>query len=149
NGKVPILLDGDLQIWESLAIIEYLAETFPAARLWPEDKKARAHARSIANEMHAGFAPLRGHLPMNFSRPVIKRALTPEVEANVARIEAVFADCLSRYGGPFLFGAFSAADAMYAPVVSRLHTYDVAVATDTRGYMEAMMAVPAWQEWSA
>jgi glutathione S-transferase len=149
NGKVPILLDGDLQIWESLAIIEYLAETFPAARLWPQDKKARAHARAIANEMHAGFGPLRGHLPMNFARPVIKRALTREVEANVARIEAIFAECLSRSRGPFLFGAFSAADAMYAPVVSRLHTYDVAVSAGTRAYMDAMMALPAWQAWSA
>jgi glutathione S-transferase len=149
GGKVPVLLDGDVQIWESLAIIEYLAETFPAAGIWPKDKAARAHARAIANEMHAGFGPLRGHLPMNFSRPVTKRALTPEVEANVARIEAIFAECRQRYGGPFLCGAFSAADAMYAPVVSRLHTYDVAVSAGTRASMHAMMALPAWQEWWA
>jgi glutathione S-transferase len=149
NGKVPVLLDGDLQIWESLAIIEYVAEAFPAAGLWPKDKAARAHARSIANEMHAGFGALRGHLPMNLSRPVIKRALTPEVEANVARIESIFAECRQRYGGPFLCGPFSAADAMYAPVVSRLHTYDVAVSAGAHAYMDTMMALPAWQEWSA
>ena len=149
TGKVPILLHGEMRIWESLAIIEYLAETFPRAAVWPADATARANARSVANEMHAGFLPLRGHLPMNISRPVIKRALTPEVEANARRIETIFAECLDRYGGPFLFGAFSAADAMYAPVVSRLHTYDVAVSAGTRVYMQTVMALPAWQEWSA
>ena len=99
--------------------------------------------------MHAGFLPLRGHLPMNISRPVIKRVLTPDVEANVRRIEAIFAEALRAHGGPFLFGRFSAADAMYAPVVCRLHTYDVPVSAGTRAYMDAVRALPALQEWIA
>ena len=151
SGKVPVLIDGDIHIWESLAILEYLAEKFPGAGLWPKDVVARAHARVVANEMHAGFAPLRGHLPMNMWRPVIKRALPPEVVANVKRIEALWADCRARFGtsGPFLFGVFGAADAMYAPVVARLHTYDVDVAPATRMYMDAVRALPAWQQWQA
>ena len=149
TGKVPVLIDGDVQVWESLAILEYLAEKFPAARLWPEDAAARAHARTIANEMHGGFLPLRRHLPMNMWRPVIKRALTPEVTANAVRIEAMWADCRTRFaaGGPFLSGAFGAADAMYAPVVARFHTYAVEVGGPARAYMEAVMALPAWTEW--
>ncbi|MBI5910688.1 MAG: glutathione S-transferase family protein [Betaproteobacteria bacterium] len=151
TGKVPVLIDGDIKIWESLAILEYLAEKFPDAGLWPKDVAARAHARVVANEMHAGFQPLRNHLPVNFARPVIKRALPPEAAANVKRIETLWADCRARFGsgGPFLFGAFGAADAMYAPVVSRLHTYDVDVGAGTRIYMDAMMALPAWRQWSA
>jgi glutathione S-transferase len=151
TGKVPALIDNDLRVWESLAILEYLAEKFPAAGLWPADAAARAHARSIANEMHAGFFPLRRHLPMNMWRPVIKRELTPDAETNVKRIEAMWNDCRERFGsgGPFLFGRFGAADAMYAPVVSRLHTYAVAVDAGTRAYMNAVMALPAWAEWHA
>jgi glutathione S-transferase len=150
NGKVPVLIDGDIQIWESLAILEYLAEKFPEAGLWPEAMAARAHARVVANEMHAGFQPLRGHLPMNLARPVIKRELTPAVVDNVKRIEAIWVDCRARFGqgGPFLFGAFCAADAMYAPVVSRFHTYDVGVGDAARDYMKAVLALPAWQQWS-
>jgi glutathione S-transferase len=151
TGKVPVLIDGGNRIWESLAILEYLAEKFPGAALWPKDAAARAHARSIASEMHAGFGALRNELPMNLSRPVIKRALTAEVEANVRRIETIWTDCRARFGtsGPFLFGGFSAADAMYAPVVSRLHTYDVDVGDVARVYMAAAMALPAWREWQA
>jgi glutathione S-transferase len=148
-GKVPTLVDGDIKVWESLAILEYLAEKFPAAGLWPADAAARAHARAIANEMHAGFQPLRKLLPMNMWRPVMKRELTPEAAANVARIEAMWSECRARFAGsgPFLFGAFGAADAMYAPVVARLHTYAVDVSADTRHYMDAVMALPAWREW--
>jgi glutathione S-transferase len=149
NAKVPVLIDDALHVWESLAILEYLAERFPDAGLWPTDIAARAHARSIANEMHAGFGPLRSHLPMNIARKIIKRPLTPEVGANVKRIETMWADSRTRYGGPFLFGGFGAADAMYAPVVSRLHTYDVDVTPSTRAYIDTMMALPAWQQWSA
>jgi glutathione S-transferase len=151
TGKVPVLIDNDVRVWESLAILEYLAEKFPNAALWPADAAARAHARAIANEMHAGFLPLRRHLPMNMWRPVIKRDLTPEAAANVQRIEAIWNDCRARFGkgGPFLFGRFGAADAMYAPVVSRLHTYAVAVGAGARAYMDAMMALPAWCEWHA
>ena len=155
TGKVPVLIDGDVEVWESLAILEYLAEKFPDAGLWPRHAAARALARAIANEMHGGFLPLRRHLPMNLWRPVIKRALTPEAAANVARIEAMWADCRARFGqkaehaGPFLFGRFGAADAMYAPVVARLHTYGVEVGAGTRAYMAAVMALPAWAEWHA
>jgi glutathione S-transferase len=149
TGKVPTLIDGEARIWESLAILEYLAEKFPAAKLWPADPNARAHARAIANEMHAGFLPLRRSCPMNMWRPVKKLALNDETNANVRRIDAMWADCRTRYGagGPFLFGPFTAADAMYAPVVSRLHTYAIEVGPVARAYMAAVMALPAWREW--
>jgi glutathione S-transferase len=149
TGKVPALVDGDVHVWESLAILEYLAEKYPRARLWPADPAPRALARAIAAEMHAGFVPLRRHLPMNMWRPVMRRELNPEVEANVRRIEEMWIDCRTRYGagGAFLFGPFGAADAMYAPVVSRLDTYAVEVSEAARAYMDAVMALPAWGEW--
>jgi glutathione S-transferase len=147
-GKVPVLIDGDLHVWESLAILDYVADKFPAAGLWPQDMAVRARARSIAAEMHAGFLPLRRHCPMNIWRPVRPRALPPDVVANVTRIDTMWRECLERSGGPFLFGAWSAADAMYAPVVSRFHTYDVGVTKPSRRYMEAIMALPAWAEWT-
>lgn len=149
-GQVPVLVDGDVHVWESLAIIDWLADKFPDAKLWPKDIKARAQARSIAAEMHAGFAPLRRHCPMNIRRPVKARELTPEVEQNVRRIDEMWTDCRARFGtgGPFLFGSFGAADAMYAPVVSRLHTYAIPVGEAARAYMKAIMALPAWSQWS-
>ena len=148
-GKVPILIDGDIRVWESLAILEYLAEKFPAAGLWPADAAARAHARVIASEMHAGFQPLRRECPMNVWRPVKRRDLSPEAAANVRRIDAMWSECRGRFGrsGPFLFGKFSAADAMYAPVVSRLVTYDVPVSAAAKSYIDAIQALPAWIEW--
>lgn len=148
-GKVPILIDGDMTIWESLAILDHLAERFPKAQLWPVDPKARAHARAISAEMHAGFAPLRRHFPMNMRRARKKRELTTEVAADVRRIEEIWTDCRARFGqgGAFLFGQFSAADAMYAPVVSRFASYDIGVGAACEAYMAAMMALPAWQEW--
>jgi glutathione S-transferase len=151
TGKVPALDDDGTHVWESLAILEYLAERFPEARLWPKDPRARAHARAISSEMHAGFTPLRRACPMNMWRPVKKRELSDDVHANVDRIQAIWADCRMRFGdhGAFLFGAFGAADAMYAPVVSRFHTYDVPVSAVTRAYMQAVMALPAWADWKA
>ena len=151
TGKMPALADGEVHVWESLAILEYVAEKYPHARLWPADPAPRALARAIAAEMHAGFAPLRRHLPMNMWRPVIPRQLTPEVKANVRRIEEMWIDCRTRYGagGAFLFGGFGAADAMYAPIVSRFHTYAVEVGEAARAYMAAVMALPAWGEWRA
>jgi len=151
TGKVPALADGNVHVWESLAILEYVAEKFPGAALWPTDPAARALARAVASEMHAGFVALRRHLPMNMWRPVMTRELTPEVFANVRRIEAIWTDCRNRHGngGPFLFGAFGAADAMYAPMVSRFHTYAVEVNGSARSYMEAVLALPAWVEWRA
>jgi glutathione S-transferase len=150
-GKVPILIDDGTPIWESLAILEYLAERFPDAGLWPDDARARAHARAIASEMHAGFAPLRRHCPMNMWRPPKPRDLPAEATDNVRRIDAIWTDCRAHFGagGPFLFGAFSAADAMYAPIVSRFSTYAMDVSAASRAYMQAVMALAAWQEWTA
>jgi glutathione S-transferase len=149
TGKVPALLDGDIRLWESIAILEYLAERFQYAGLWPADAHARAHARTIAAEMHAGFAALRRYYPMNMRRAPKPREAIAEVESEVRRIDALWTDCRERAdaGGPFLFGPFGAADAMYAPVVSRFHTYAVEVGAPARRYMEAVMALPAWAEW--
>jgi len=148
-GKVPVLIDGDTCIWESLAILEYLAEKFPMAGLWPREPQVRAHARAIATEMHAGFQSLRRDLPMNVRRPVRPRPLEAGASADVARIDTIWRECRARFGagGPFLYGAFGAADAMYAPVVSRFHTYAVEVSAVARDYMRALMALPAWREW--
>lgn len=149
SGRVPALFDGKLEIWDSLAITEYLAEKFPAKAIWPKTRAARAHARAISAEMHAGFQSLRGECPMNFFRAPKALELTPDALENVARIEAIWALARKTYGkgGPFLFGKFCAADAMYAPVVNRLHVYDVKVGKATRAYMDAMMAMPAWRAW--
>ena len=149
SGKVPVLIDGDTHVWESLAILEYAAEKFPAARLWPADPQARAHARAIAAEMHAGFSALRHDLPMNIRRPVKPRPLAAAATADVARIVAIWSDCRARFraAGPFLYGTFGAADAMYAPVVWRFHTYAVEVSEGARDYMRALMTLPAWSEW--
>ena len=148
-GKVPALADDGVHVWESLAILEYLAEKFPAAALWPKDAAARAQARAVASEMHAGFVSLRRLLPMNVWRPVKPRALDDGSKTDVARIDAIWSGCRARFAsdGPFLFGAFGAADAMYAPVVCRFHTYAVEVSDTARAYMRAMMALPAWSEW--
>jgi glutathione S-transferase len=148
-GKVPVLIDGDTRVWESLAILEYLAEKFPEAGLWPRAAQARAHARAICSEMHAGFQPLRRQFPMNMRRPVKPHELAADAAADVRRIERLWGDCRARFGqkGPFLYGAFGAADAMYAPVVSRFHTYGVEVGGATRDYMRAITALPEWSEW--
>jgi glutathione S-transferase len=140
-GKVPILEDGATRVWDSLAILEYLAEKNP--RLWPADAAERAKARSISAEMHAGFPHLRTHMSMNVRRRYAGKGRTPEVLQEIGRIEAIW----SQAKGPFLFGDFGAADAMYAPVVLRFRTYEVQVAN--RGYMQAVLALPAMQEWIA
>lgn len=149
-GKVPTLIDGDLTVWDSLAIIEYLAEKFPDTKLWPQDRAARAHARAISAEMHSGFVPLRSECGMNLHRPIRAVALSDDARANVTRIQDIWADCHTRYGkqGPFLFGAFSAADAMYAPVVHRFRTYAIPVKREAQPYVDAMMALPAFQQWT-
>ena len=151
TGKCPALVDGEVVVWESLAIVEYLAETFPQLAIWPRDRAARAHARALSNEMHGGFQALRNHCPTQFLRPVRKLALNAEVEADVARIEAAWDGARARFGAgePFLYGEFSAADAMFAPVVNRFHIYDIAVRPATRDYMDAVMALPAWKAWIA
>jgi glutathione S-transferase len=148
-GKVPVLIDGDVRVWESLAILEYAAEKVPNAHLWPSDAAARAHARAISSEMHAGFAALRSQCGMNMGRPSAGRDLTDDAKADIARIQTIWTDARARFGaaGPFLFGKFSAADAMYAPVVSRFETYAIDVSAPVKAYMQAMIALPAWQEW--
>jgi glutathione S-transferase len=150
SGKVPILVDGDIAVWDSLAIIEYVAERFPEKRLWPEHPAHRAHARAISAEMHSGFAALRNECGMNLHRPVRAIKLSDEARANVARIQEIWAECRARYGqsGPFLFGSFGAADAMFAPVVHRFRTFAIAVSKDTQAYMDTMMALPAFAEWT-
>lgn len=128
SGRVPVLLHGERTMWETLAILEYVNELFPDAGLWPVDRDARARARAVANEMHAGFNALRNRMPMNLRRQDLKgRGRGPGVADDIARICAIWRDCRARYGagGDFLFGAFGAADAMYAPVVTRLDTYGV------------------------
>ncbi len=149
SGKCPSLQDGKTAVWESLAIIEYVAETHPEKAIWPKARAARAHARSLANEMHAGFGALRQACPTNFRRPVRAVAVSEEVRADVARIEAAWAHARETFGqaGPYLFGRFCAADAMFAPVVNRFHVYGIPVSKPARAYMETIMALPAWKAW--
>jgi glutathione S-transferase len=150
SGKVPALVDGDLTVWDSLAIIEYAAERFPEAALWPRDRAARAHARSISAEMHSSFVAMRRECGMNLHRPVGAKQLSADAQADIARIQEMWMDCRSRYAalGPFLFGAFTAADAMYAPVVHRLRLYAIPVTEPVRAYMETMQGLSAFQEWT-
>ena len=147
TGRVPVLHHGSLRVWESLSIIEYAAETFPDAGLWPTDSGDRAMARSISMEMLSGFRALRGACPMNMRREVRPIDLPEGVAEDVARIETIWRDMRLRSGGPFLFGAFSAADAMYAPVVNRFRVYDLVRQADTLDYMQAMENHPAWIGW--
>ena len=148
-GKVPVLIDGGTYIWESLAILEYLAEKIPKAGLWPADGRARAHARAVATEMHAGFQALRKNCPMNLWLPPKKRPQPDDVMADVRRIDAIWSDCRARFGegAPFLFGRFGAADAMYAPVVTRINSYGLDVGEVSRSYMDAVLSLPAFVEW--
>ena len=150
SGKVPVLEHGTMAVWESLAIGEYLAELLPAARLWPEARATRAHARAISHEMHAGFLPLRRHFPMNM-RSVFDRAIIPEIQGDIDRITALWVDCRKRFGagGEFLFGHPTIADAMYAPVVSRFRTYKVPLDVEVEAYATAVTAWPPYQEWLA
>ena len=149
SGRVPVLLHGALSLWDSLAICEYLAETFPQARLWPEDAAARALARSVTAEMHSGFTTLRQHMPMNLRarRPGEGRA--PGVAEDIARITSLWRECRERFGqgGPFLFGRFSIADAFYAPVVTRFVTYGVELESVGQAYRDAVLALPAMKAW--
>jgi glutathione S-transferase len=151
SGKVPLLQDGTLHIWESLAIFEYLAEKFPDRQLWPQDPATRAVARSVANEMHAGFAKLREHMNMNIRKRFPGKGRTPEVLKDIERIQALWGDCRQRFGqgGPFLFGAFSIADAMYAPVCTRFITYGVDLTPVAAAYVQAITTLPAMREWIA
>lgn len=149
SGKVPCLVDGSVRVWDSLAIGEYLAEAHTV--LWPEAPSARALARSISAEMHSGFANLRQHMSMNCRKRHPGKGRTPEVLEEIRRIVAIWSECRARFaeGGEFLFGRFSIADAMYAPVVLRFRTYEVELPPACRAYADVMLALPAMQEWLA
>lgn len=148
SGKVPVLLHDTLTVWDSLAMCEYLAEQFPTLHWWPQDKTARAVARSISAEMHSGFQDLRQNMPMNCRARFPGFGMTPEVQKDIERITAIWRDC-RQFGssGSMLFGEFTIADAMFAPVVLRFITYDVKLDQDSRAYAEAILALPAVQEW--
>ena len=150
-GKVPALVDDGVAVWESLAIMEYLAETNPDLAIWPRDRAARAMARSIASEMHAGFQAIRGACPMNLGKRFAQKDRGPGVAKDAARVQEIWRTARERFGqaggGPFLFGAFSAADAMYAPMVTRFDTYAIPVDAGTRAYMDAVMGTAAFQDW--
>ncbi len=149
SAKVPVLKHGDLIIWDSLAICEYLAELYPDEGLWPDDPDQRALARSISAEMHSGFAALRGDMPMNMRESFPDHIPAPGVEEDIARIQDIWVQCRDDYGksGDFLFGEFSIADAMYAPVASRFQTYNVSLDGVCANYVDAIHAWPAMQEW--
>lgn len=148
-GRVPVLYHGRQVVWESLAIMEYLAELFPEKSLWPKTISARAMARAVSNEMHAGFGALRNACPMNIRRPAKAVPLNDAVKRDIARIEQLWRECRAKFGkgGKFLFGKFSIADAMYTPVVSRFETFAIPVAEETRAYMDAVLNTPAFRSW--
>lgn len=149
SGKVPFLRHGKVEVWESLAIGEYLAEVFPAAGLWPKEVIARARARTVSSEMHAGFGDLRRYLPMDVSRDLTGENRAHHVAGDIARIQQMWSDCRQRFGkeGPFLFGRFSVADAMFAPVATRFWTYGVKLEPVCAAYVDTIMNLPAMKEW--
>jgi glutathione S-transferase len=152
-GQVPILLHNGLMINDTIAIIEYAAETWPAKHVWPKNKAARARARSVSAEMHAGFRGIRSACPMNLRRDhkLPPGGITPTVAKDVARLEQLWADCRKEFGkgGPFLFGKFSAADAMFTPVASRIETFAIPVKKETRAYVQTLLNTPAFLQWKA
>jgi glutathione S-transferase len=152
-GQVPILLHNDMVINDSLAIIEYAHETWPAKNIWPKNKAARAKARSVAAEMHAGFRGIRNACPMNLRRDIKlpPGGISPDIAKDVARLEYLWAECRKQFGkgGPFLFGKFSAADAMFTPVASRLETFAIPVNKATQDYVKALLTTPAFLKWKA
>lgn len=150
TGKVPFLIDGAIKVWDSLAISEYVAEKFPEKQLWPREVEARAWARSISAEMHAGFASLRGSLDMDI-RARQKVDITSQVQADIDRIVSIWTDCRTRFGtgGSFLFGEFSWGDAFYAPVVMRFVTYGIALPSVAQAYADTILSLPALQDWIA
>lgn len=150
TGRVPVLIDGAVRVWESTAIIEHLAERFPERAIWPRDAAARAHARSAAHEMHSGFAALRKRFPFNTRRPPRAVALDATVQAEIARVVALWSEALNRFGGEgrFLYGPFCAADAMYAPLALRFKSYAVEPPGPAGAYMKRVLALPALVEWT-
>ena len=152
-GRVPVLVDtevaGGLCVWDTLAIVEYLAESFPDRALWPADRALRARARSMCAEMHAGFSTLRSAMPMNVSASLPGFGWSVAAQADVDRLVAMWRECLDAHGGPLLFGRFTVADAYFAPVVSRLSTYAVALPPDIAAYRDRVLALPGMQAWAA
>jgi len=148
-GKVPVLINGRDLVWESLAILDYLAQRFPESKLWPQDFGALACARSIAAEMHAGFADLRRELPMDVTGTLPTPELSPAAAADIDRVRAIWRDARTRFGGsgPFLFGRFSNADAMFAPVATRFRTYGIEADPICRDYLQTLLGLPAITEW--
>lgn len=146
GGKVPVLVDGDVVVHESIAIIEYLAERFPHKKIWPTDRKVRALARSVSAEMHAGFSGLRSNAPMNLRASYPNRIDLDTVAADLKRVERLWGDLLQKSGGPYLFEEFTAADAMFAPLASRIRTYDLPTSDVAGEYVEAIYALPAFQQ---
>ncbi len=151
SGRVPVLHHDGRRIWDTLAILEYLAELYPETELWPGGREARAMARCVSAEMHSSFAEVRNQWAMNLRRVKSYKALSEAGQKQADRIEEIWRDCRSQYGagGPFLFGSFSAADAMYAPVVTRFDTYGGQLAPDIRAYVDTILALPAMKEWYA
>lgn len=149
TGKVPVLIDGDLVVPETIAIIEYLADTFPGKGIWPAHIGQRALARAAAAEMHSSFAALRHNAPMNLRAAHPGRVSGDAVAGDLHRVETLLGGLLARSGGPFLFGAFTGADAMFAPLATRLRTYDLPVSDVLAGYVDAIYALPAFQRWLA
>ncbi len=147
TGKVPVLQDGGLVVVESIAIIEYLADRFPDRAIWPSDIGERALARAAAAEMHSAFTALRSHAPMNLRASHPGKVSVDAVARDLHRLETLWGGLLTRSGGPFLFGAFTAADAMFAPVATRIRIYDLPVSDMAAGYVEAIYALPAFQDW--
>ncbi len=147
SGRIPVLLHGEVRIWDSLAIAEYLHEQFPDKGLWPRKSEDRAIARSISAEMHSGFAAMRQQLSMNVTKRFPTPALTDDTQGDLKRVFDIWNDCLSRSGGPFLFGNFTIADAMYAPVTTRLTTYSIPLTGAIEKYVHSIAALPAMQEW--
>jgi glutathione S-transferase len=149
SGRVPLLKHGEVSIWDSLAICEYLAETFPEAKLWPQDAAARAVARSVTAEMHSSFMALRNNMSMNLHARKPGQGRAPGVAEDIARIQELWTDCRARFGqgGPFLFGHFTIADAFYAPVATRFVTYGVELTPVCAAYRDAVLALPAFQKW--
>lgn len=147
-ARVPVLIDDDFSVWDSLAIVEYLAERFPDRGVWPKDFKARARARSICAEMHSGFGALRTQLPMNLEAHLPGKGWNKAVQKDVDRLVEMWRELLGAPGGPFLFGAFSAADAFFAPIVTRLQTYGIDLPADCQHYGAAIRALPAMQAWT-
>jgi len=148
-GRVPVLLDDDFAVWDSLAIAEYLSERFPTLGIWPGEPKARAQARSVCAEMHAGFASLRSSMPMNVEASLPGMGWTIAVQRDVDRLIGMWRALLTEHGGPFLFGSFGAADAFFAPVAFRLRTYDVPLPPDSAIYRDRLLACKGMQTWAA